>query len=388
MLVRNALDLIKKDLLKSPAVILFGPRQVGKTTLVKQIAAEDTAEYEYLDLELPSDRAKLSDPELFLSRLTQKTVILDEVQYIPELFPILRALIDQDRRPGRFILLGSASPVLLQQSSESLAGRVRYREIFPLTLRETNGIDYEKLWFRGGFPEAYLAESDQEAMEWYGHFVRSYTTRDLSVLGLSMPALQIERLLRMLAHLHGQLLNMSSLSRSLGVSSPSIANALYYLEEAMLIRTLKPWHNNSGKRLIKSPKVYIRDSGMLHYLLGVESLSNLLGHPQAGNSWEGFVIQQIISTQTKNQEPYFYRTAKGAEVDLLLTKGNDVTSVIEIKLSTAPQLTRGNTEAVNDLNPEKKIVVIPGEANYPMKDGWEVMGVRELLKPLDNNNLH
>ncbi|MEP6949256.1 MAG: ATP-binding protein [Ginsengibacter sp.] len=386
MLRRDLLEILQNDLKKIPAVVLFGPRQVGKTTIAKELAAINAEACVYLDMELPSDRVKLSDMELFLSPLVNKTVIIDEVQLIPELFPVLRSLIDKERRPGRFLLLGSASPDLLQKSAESLAGRVRYREAFPLTLDEAGGAkEQNELWFRGGFPDAFIAKSQQEAMDWQADFVRTYATRDMAMLGLPMPAIQIERLLQMLAHMHGQLVNYSQLGRSLGVSQPTITNAMHYLEQAMLIRTLKPWHHNMGKRLVKTPKVYIRDTGMLHYLLGLSSYQQLLGHPQAGNSWEGFVIQQILAVLPRRFQFFFYRTSGGSELDLLLMKGNAVDYALEIKLSTAPQLTRGNSEAALDLQPLKRVVIAPVSGIFSIKDKWVVYGVDEFLKEMKVN---
>lgn len=383
MNARLLLELLEKDLRVVPAVVLFGPRQVGKTTLVKELEKTDPEKFLYLDMELPSDRVKLSDPELFLTRQEAKTVIIDEVQFIPGLFPVLRALIDKNDASGRYILLGSASPELMQKSAESLAGRVRYRELFPFTIAEVNQTDQQKIWLRGGFPRAFLAATDEDAMQWYADFVRTYTTRDLPMLGLAMPALQTERLLQMLAHQHGQLLNYSSLSKSLGVSQPTVANAIYYLEEAMLVRTLKPWFNNLGKRLVKTPKLYIRDSGMLHYLLGTYNFNRLMGHPQAGNSWEGFVIQQILGQLPGHLSPYFYRTSAGAELDLVLAKGANITHAIEIKMSSAPTLSRGNTESVKDLQPRHREVIIPAEGGYPLRDGWEVCSLPAFLSTLN-----
>lgn len=232
MLSRVLSHTIVNDLKSVPAVILYGPRQVGKTTIVKQISESNPDQFLYLDMELPSDRNKLSEPELFLNNYVELTVILDEVQFMPDLFPVLRALIDKTRHPGRFLLLGSASPLLLRQGAESLAGRTRYRELFPFTLPELPNENLNKLWFKGGFPEAFLSDNEKNTMNWYANFIRSYSTRDLALLGLAMPPLQIERLLQMLAHTHGQLLNYSKLSRSLGVSQPTVTNALYYLEEA------------------------------------------------------------------------------------------------------------------------------------------------------------
>ncbi len=379
MNTRLLLKLLKKDLGTVPAVVLFGPRQVGKTTLVKELVKSDPEKFMYLDLELPSDRLKLTDAELFLTRHETKTVILDEVQFVPELFPVLRALIDQKDTPGRYILLGSASPYLMQKSAESLAGRVRYRELFPFTLPEVSPAEMHSLWIRGGFPRAFLAENDEEAMHWYADFIRTYTTRDLPMLGLSMSPIQTERLLQMLAHQHGQLLNYSTLAKSLGVSQPTVTNAIYYLEEALLIKTLKPWHTNAGKRLVKTPKIYIRDSGMLHYLLGTTHFNQVMGHPQAGSSWEGFVIQNILSQLPGHITPWFYRTGAGAELDLVLANGNTITHAIEIRLSTAPTLSRGNTESVNDLQPQHRAIIIPAEGGYPLRDGWEVYGLQGFL---------
>ncbi len=384
MYERTLLPVIMEDLKKVPAVVLFGPRQVGKTTLVKQIASSDPDLFLYLDLELPSDRNKLSEPELFLKNQTAHTIILDEVQFMPDLFPVLRALIDEDRRPGRFLLLGSASPLLMQHSAESLAGRIRYRELFPFTLSEVPENELNKLWLRGGFPEPFLSASDTDAIDWQAHFSRSYTTRDLALLGLSMAPVQIERLLQMLAHMHSNVVNFSNLARSLGVSQPVVANALYYLEEALLIRTLKPWYSNAKKRLVKTPKVYIRDTGMLHYLLGINSYKQLLGHPQSGNSWEGFIIQQIISILPPSVQPCFYRTADGSELDLLLVKSNNVSMAIEIKMSAAPQLTRGNTIAANDVNPESRILISHISGSYPLKGDWMNYGIESFLKLLKN----
>ncbi len=383
MFQRNLFNIIQKDLQTVPVVVLYGPRQVGKTTIVKQLVTNNKNQFIYIDVELPSDRAKLADPELFLSSLEHKTVILDEVQFLPQLFPSLRSLVDRNRRPGRFLLLGSASPTIMQHSAESLAGRVRYRELFPFSLSEVEDGNQQELWFKGGFPEAFLSATEEDAIHWYADFIHSYATRDLALMGLPMASLQIQRLLQMVAHNHGQVVNYSTLARSLGVSQPTITNALYYLEEAMLIRTLKPWNNNARKRLIKSPKIYIRDTGMLHSLLGLGDYTQLLGHPQAGNSWEGFVIQQIIANLPKQIQPFYYRTGAGAELDLLLVKGNEVAVAIEIKLSSAPQLTRGNTESLNDVKARHGAVVSPIPGSYPLKDKLVVYGVQEFLNELN-----
>lgn len=376
---RRAQQILLQDLKRVPAVVIFGPRQVGKTTLVRQLMAQNPKHFILLDLELPSDRAKLTDPELYLTQFEDKTVVLDEVQFVPDLFPVLRALIDKNRSPGRFILLGSASPKLMQQSAESLACRVRYRELYPLDLTEIGSADVEKLWLRGGFPEPFDAEDAKEAMQWHPDFLRSYTTRDLRLLGLPMATTQLERLLQMLAFMHGQQLNYSSIAKSLGLSVPTVSHAVQFLEEALLIRLLKPWSSNTGKRLIRTPKVYVRDTGMLHYLLGITTFDLLMGHPQAGNSWEGFVVQQIMANLPASLTPYFYRTAAGAELDLVLMEGDQTLYALEIKLSTAPKISRGNTESANDLQPLHKVVIYAKEDTYPLKDGWEAMGIRGFL---------
>lgn len=382
MYQRRAQQILLQDLKKVPAVVIFGPRQVGKTTLVRQLMAQNPEHFMLLDLELPSDRAKLTDPELYLTQFEDKTVVLDEVQFVPDLFPVLRALIDKNRSPGRFILLGSASPKLMQQSAESLAGRVRYRELYPLDLTETGSADVEKLWLRGGFPEPFDAEDAKEAMQWHADFLRSYTTRDLRLLGLPMATTQLERLLQMLAFTHGQLLNYSAIAKSLGLSVPTVSHAVQFLEEALLIRLLKPWSSNVGKRLVRTPKVYVRDTGMLHYLLGTTTFDLLMGHPQAGNSWEGFVVQQVMANLSAGLTPFFYRTAAGAELDLVLMQGEQTLYGLEIKLSTAPNISRGNTESANDLQPLHKVVIYAKEDAYPLKDGWEAMGMRGFLERL------
>lgn len=382
MIQRELIKTVEKDLQTVPAIVLYGPRQSGKTTLVKQIAAKNSTLFLYLDMEKPSDNIKLRDPELFLSKATNKTVIIDEVQTLPDLFPVLRALIDRERKAARFMLLGSASPEILQHSAESLAGRVRYRELFPFSLTEAGVTQMDKLWLRGGFPKAFLSQDDETAMDWLTDFIYTYASRDLRILGLPMRETEVTRLLQMLAHQHGQLLNYSSLSRSLGVSAPTVTNALYYLEEAMLIRTLKPWHFNAGKRLVKTPKIYIRDTGMLHNLLFLGNYEQLMGHPQAGNSWEGFVIQQILTKLPRNIYPWFYRSQAGAEIDLLLTKGNTIQCAIEIKLTNAPELRRGHIQAVQDLKPKHQILITPHADTYPLKDKWIVYGLTAFLKDM------
>lgn len=380
MIRRELIEILKSDLEHTPVVVLYGLRQVGKNTLVKEIAEQNPNQYLYLDLEAPSDINKISDPELFFRHVSDKTVIIDEVQTLPDLFPVFRSLVDEDRRSGRFVLLGSASPELLQKSSESLAGRATYRELFPFLLSEVSFEKQNTLWQRGGFPKFFLAKNNEIANKWLQDFIFSYASRDLRLLGLSLKEKEITRLLQMLAHQHGQLLNYSNLANSLGLSIPTIINGVYFMEEAMLIRTLQPWHFNAKKCLVKSPKVYIRDSGMLHHLLFLNDLEQLMGHPQAGNSWEGFVIQQIFAQLPYYLQPYFYRSQDGAEIDLVLVKGLDVLAAIEIKLSNSPQLSRGNTEAVNVLQPKHKFIITPSSDSYPLKNGWRVCSLNDFIE--------
>lgn len=379
MIIRLLNKILQNDLQKVPVIGLLGPRQAGKTTLVKQLAALWPGRFLYLDLESPADKAKLQDPEYFLSTVEAESVVLDEIQLMPELFPVLRSLVDKDRRPGRFLLLGSASQELLRQSSESLAGRIRYRELYPLNILEAGG-ELNQLWFRGGFPLAFMADSDEDAMQWMTDFIFTYYTRDLVQLGMPMPSAQVLRLLQMLAHMHGQVVNYSNLAKSLEVSVPTIQTAMYYLEEALLIRRLKPWFSNSKKRLVKSPKVYFRDSGMLHNLLFLDNYGQLLGHPQAGNSWEGFVIQQIISVLDRKYEVYFYRTQDGAEADLIIVQGNAVKWQVEIKLSNQPVLTRGNTESRLFLKPEKCMIITPSSDDFRINFQWEARSVESAVR--------
>lgn len=372
-------------LAENPAVVLLGPRQVGKTTLALDIAADRTSLY--LDLERPSDLAKLADPELFLSRQLDKLVVLDEVHRLPELFGTLRSLIDQARREGydsgRYLLLGSASIDLLNQSSESLAGRVAYRELSPVLAHELDeDIRLETLWVRGGFPRSLLAAGSKASFSWREDFIRTYLERDIPQLGPRIPAERLRRFWTMLAHAQGGLFNAAQIARSLGVDAKTIASYLDLMVDLLLVRRLEPWHVNVRKRLVKSPKVYVRDSGLCHTLLGLRSLEGLLGHPVAGGSWEGFVIENICSAvRLAPHQAGFYRTSGGAEIDLVIEREGELT-VIEIKRSTAPKLTRGFHSACEDLQPARAFAVYPGEARYPLAEGVEAIGLTELLELL------
>ena len=370
-----------------PAVGLLGPRQVGKTTL----AFAQKALYPdalYLDLELPSAQRQMDDPEAFLMAHAQQLVILDEVQRMPELFGILRGVIDQRRRmgqaSGQFLLLGSATGVLMQQSSESLAGRVAYVELPPLLAPEIftdrpSIADLNALWVRGGFPLSWLAPSDADSMTWREVFMATYLEKDIPALGPRIPATTLRRLWTMLAHHQGELLDLSKLAAALAISGQTVSRYIDLLCDLMLVRRLPAWHGNVGKRLIRSPKVYVRDSGLVHALLGLPNLDAVLGHPIAGSSWEGFVMEQLINAAPQAQA-CFYRTSNGAEVDLVLTFRNQQTWVIEIKRSSAPNVSRGFYQAATDLGAVRKLLVAPVAQAYPLKDGIEVVDVMTAIR--------
>jgi uncharacterized protein len=376
-----------------PAVGLLGPRQVGKTTLAfaqKELSPEAL----YLDLELPSAQRQLDDAEAFLMAHAQQLVILDEVQRMPELFGILRGVIDQRRRmgqaSGQFLLLGSATGVLLQQSSESLAGRVAYVELPPLQATEiftgTHSVaDLNALWVRGGFPLSWLAKTDADSMTWREVFIATYLEKDIPALGPRIPATTLRRLWTMLAHHQGELLDQSKLAAALAISGQTVSRYIDLLCDLMLVRRLPAWHGNVGKRLIRAPKVYVRDSGLVHALLGLSSLDAVLGHPVAGSSWEGFVVEQLINAASQ-AEASFYRTSNGAEVDLVLTFRNQETWTIEIKRSSAPTVSRGFYQAATDLGAVRKLLVAPVAQTYPMKDGIEVVDVMTAIRWVTEQN--
>jgi predicted AAA+ superfamily ATPase len=370
-----------------PAVGLLGPRQVGKTTLafVQKTLYPDAL---YLDLELPSAQRQLDDPEAFLMAHAQQLVILDEVQRMPELFGILRGVIDQRRRmgqaSGQFLLLGSATGVLMQQSSESLAGRVAYVELPPLLAFEIftdlpTVADLNALWVRGGFPMSWLAPTDADSMTWREAFIATYLEKDIPALGPRIPSTTLRRLWTMLAHHQGELLDLSKLAAALAISGQTVSRYIDLLCDLMLVRRLPAWHGNVSKRLIRSPKVYVRDSGVVHALLGLSTLDALLGHPVAGSSWEGFVMEQLINAAPQ-AEVSFYRTSNGAEADLVLTFRNQQTWVIEIKRSSAPTLSRGFYQAATDLRAVRKLLVAPVAQTYPLKEGIQVVDVMTAIR--------
>jgi predicted AAA+ superfamily ATPase len=379
MFKRILSPLLAGRLQHQPAVAILGPRQVGKTTLAREIANRSPGTI-FLDLERESDRAKLARADLFFPRHRDRLVVIDEVQTLPDLFATLRPEIDDDRRAGRFLLLGSASGALLRQSAESLAGRIAYLELTPflleemLTATEMNATAHAaSLWLRGGFPRSFLAESDAESFSWRTDFVDTFLARDLPQLGITIPAETLRRFWRMCAHLHGQLFNASQLGAALGgVAHTTTTRYLDLLVDALMLRRLPPYLANVGKRLVKSPKVYVRDSGILHALLGIHTLDDLNGHPVAGLSWEGFVIEQILATLPPLTTAGFYRTAAGAELDLVVEHAGKRIG-FEIKLSTAPTVSRGFWNACEDLGISQAYVVAPVREPYPLAENVEVI---------------
>lgn len=388
MIPRRAQAAVKTALARQAAVALTGPRQIGKTTLALAISAETPAIY--LDLESREDRAKLTDPAAFLARYEDRLVILDEIQRVPELFSTLRGLIDKGRRhgakTGRFLILGSASMDLLRQSSESLAGRIAYVEMGPLNALETASTnpDTETLWVRGGFPESYLAASDADSLEWRADFIQTYLERDIPRLGPRIPAETLDRLWTMLAHEQAALLNASRLAGSLMLSAQTVTRYVDLLVDLLLVRRLQPFHSNAGKRLVKSPKVYVRDTGLVHALLGIADHNALLGHPVAGASWEGFAIENLIAAAPPRAKPAFYRTATGAEIDLILDIPGHGRWAFEIKRSPSAKPAKGFYVATEDLKPERQFLVHSGDAPYPISPGLDAIGLLEIAGVLAN----
>lgn len=372
---------------QSSSVALLGPRQVGKTTLALQIA--ENRHSVYLDLESESDRAKLADPELYLATHQDELVIIDEIQRQPELFQILRGLIDRSRRRGRkagqFLLLGSASMDLLRQSSESLAGRISYLELTPFAMAEVEGSDLDVLWVRGGFPESFLAAEGAASLRWRRDFIRTYLERDIPQLGPRIAAETLRRFWTMLAHRHGGLHNAADLARGLGVDGKTVAGYLDLFVDLLLVRRLEPWHRNAGKRLVKSPKVYLRDSGLLHALLGIADMEELLGHPIIGSSWEGWVIENLITAAPEGTKCHFYRTAAGAEVDLVLSLPRRQTWAIEVKRSLAPKVSKGFKAGCDDVGANRRYVVYPGPERYPLSRDTEAIHPLEMWRVLHSD---
>jgi len=387
MIDRLIVPKVEQALTRQAAVALIGPRQVGKTTLAFTLAEKSSAIY--LDLESRADRDKLSDPELFLRQYEDRLVVLDEIHRVPELFQTLRGLIDRARRhgnsTGQFLILGSASIELLRQSGESLAGRIEYIDMTPLNLLEIRNNEQEMncLWLRGGFPEAYLAASDQDSLLLRDNFIRTYLERDVPQFGPRIPSETLSRLWTMLAHNQGTLLNASRLASGLSISAPTVTSYVGLLVDLLLVRRLPPFHANIGKRLVKSPKTYVRDSGLVHALLGIEGLNELAGHPVVGPSWEGFVIETLLAVAPRRTRPCFYRTAAGAEIDLILNLGGQHGIwAIEIKRGLTAKPERGFYHALEDLKPARAFVVYSGDERYPLRQDVEVIGLHDMAQEL------
>ena len=387
MISRRVLKSVEEALALQPAVALLGPRQVGKTTLARQIA--DSRPSIYLDLESPPDRAKLQDAGSFLRANSERLVVLDEIHRAPGLFLELRGVIDdyrrQGMRAGKFLILGSASLDLLRQSGETLAGRIAYIDMGPFDALEAAGDQrsLDRLWIRGGFPESFLSPSDAASLAWRGDLIRTYLEREVALFGPRIPSETLRRLWTMLAHNQGALLNASQIAASLSVSAQTVTRYIDLLCDLLLVRRLTPIHPNVGKRLVKAPKVYVRDSGLLHELLGIGDYNALAGHPIRGASWEGFVIENLIAVLRCRTIPGFYRTAAGAEIDLILERPSRGPIAIEIKSGAVPSVTKGFHMAIADLKPAASFVVYAGEERYPIGAGIEAIGLRELMTLLD-----
>jgi len=386
MIKRRAQTELLRLLEQFPAVAILGPRQIGKTTLAQQIAARTKPSPVYLDLENPIDLAKLDDPGQYLQTQTDRLIILDEIQRTPGLFQVLRGVIDRRRRAGQragqFLILGSASRDLLKQSSESLAGRIAYTELTGLTVVEIHRTDQEALWLRGGFPDSVLARDDQASMRWRMNFISTYLERDVPQLGPRIPAVTLRRLWTMLAHSQGEQVNLSKLAGGLGVSVPTVTRHIKLLEDLLLVRTLRPWAGNIKKRLVKAPKMYIRDSGIAHALLHLTTRDDVLGHPVAGASWEGFALENILSVLPEGATSWFYRTAAGAEIDLVIERGVRQRVAIEIKRSLAPSVSKGFHVGCEDITATRRYIVYPGTEQYPVSNGVTVMPLGDMMTEL------
>lgn len=380
-ITRDIEPLLVEYLTIFPVVGIIGPRQVGKTTIAKNLATHQAIHY--LDLESAADRQKLSDPVLYLQNHQDKLIVLDEIQQMPQLMAELRGIIDADRRVGRFIILGSASPTLIRKSADSLAGRIGYIELPSFSLHEVGNENETKLWHRGGFPLAYLAGSERGSMIWRKNFIKTYIEKDLALLGLSAEPQTIERFWRMLASVHGNLWNSENMGRSMGLTHPTISRYLDLMEGAFLVRRLQPYYVNIPKRLVKSPKIYLRDSGILHAFKDIIQEKDLFDDPQVGASWEGFVIEQIIVEMQNiliDAQAYFYRTHQGAECDMILEHNNQVFAAIEIKFSSAPQISKGFRIAMNDTKAHHGFVIAKTSETYKIEENITVTSLSSFLK--------
>ena len=376
---RNLEDIVVQYLKIFPVVAILGPRQCGKSTLIKKLS-EYWGDSLFLDLQYENDFSKLAQPAFFFESNADKIICLDEIQLYPELFSVLRSVVDKNRQNGKFVLLGSASRDLIQHTAESLAGRIGMIYLSPFVLNELDnreGFSLNTFWLRGGFPDSYLAENDRFSTIWKDNFIRTFIERDIPQLGFQIPALQLKRLLVMCAHNQGQLINYSKLGESLGLTHPTIRRYIDLLEQTFILRTLLPFEVNVKKRLVKSPKVFVRDSGLLHQLLAIPDFNSFLGNPVFGSSWEGVVLENVIVNKP-DWNYYFYRTATGDELDLILQKGNQRIA-IECKASTAPKLTKGFWRAIEVVKPQQTYVIIPTQILYEIAPNVTVCGLSEFL---------
>ncbi|MDR7129906.1 putative AAA+ superfamily ATPase [Algoriphagus sp. 4150] len=387
MIERDLTHKLQELMQDFPAIAILGPRQVGKTTLAQELVKNIDPQSIYLDLESPSDRSKLAEPEQYFDLHEGRLIILDEIQRMPDLFPLLRGVIDRRRKKGllacQFLILGSASLDLIRQSSESLAGRIAYEELSGFNVLEVDSMEghVEKLWLRGGFPDSLLARTDKSSMTWRGNFITTYLERDISQIAQFVPANRLRRLWTMLAHQQGQLINLSKLGASLDLTSPTVKSYVEMLEDLLLIRSLRPWLVNVGKRLVKSPKIYIRDSGVTHALLNLTNLDDLLGHPVVGGSWEGFIIENIISVLPKGAEYGFYRTAAGAELDFVISLGGKIWA-IEIKRTLSPKLSKGFLNAVEDISADHRYFIYAGKDEFPLGGNTLAIGLAGFMEKM------
>lgn len=390
MIARKAQTEIIELLHEFPAVGVLGPRQVGKTTLAEDIASLHAFDLLYLDLESPADLARLAEPEDYFEKHKGKLVILDEIQRVPELFPILRGVIDRRRRQGfrtgQFLIIGSASLDLLKQSSETLAGRIAYKELTGFTALEIEQAQTDSLWLRGGFPDSFLAVNDEASIRWRMSFISTYLERDVPQFGPRIPSVTLRRLWTMLAHTQGGQVNVAQLGASLDVAASTAKRYLELLEDLLLIRTLRPWSGNIGKRLVKSPKIYIRDSGITHALLNLTTYDDLSGHPVIGTSWEGFVLENLLAGLPTGAGYWFYRTSAGAEIDLVIEYGTKTRYAIEIKRSLTPALSKGFHLGCEDIKATHRFVVYSGKEAYALTPEIKVMPLRDMMQEVERLN--